>query len=80
MYIFPLILYHLSILPLPKDHRVALQRSLSKLLWKGGILLVRRQVCCQRPRDGGLGMPDIESHWLAERVAYLGRSLATDVV
>ena len=31
-YVFPLILYRLSVLPLPKDHRVALQRYLSKLL------------------------------------------------
>ena len=77
VYIFPFILYRLSVLPLPKEHRVALQRSLSKLLWKGRSPMVRRQVCCQRPRDGGLGMPDLESHWLAERLAYLGRSLMT---
>ena len=31
--------------------------------------MVRRQVCIQRTRNGGL-----ESHWLAERLAYLGRS------
>ena len=80
MYIFPLILYRLSVLPLPKDHRAALIRSLFKLLWKGGSPLVCRQVCYQRPRDGGLGMPDLESHQLAERLAYLGRSLTTDVV
>ena len=78
MYIFPLILYHLSVLPLPKDHRVALKQSLFKLLCKGRCLLVHRQICCQRPRDGGLGMPDLESHWLAERLAYLGRSLPKD--
>ena len=35
VYIFPLILYRLSVLPLPKDHRAALIRSLFKLLWKG---------------------------------------------
>ena len=37
--------------------------------------MVRRQVCIQRTRNGGLGMPDLESHWLAERLAYLGRAL-----
>ena len=37
--------------------------------------MVRRQVCIQRTRNGGLGMPDLESHWLAERLAYLGRVL-----
>ena len=72
-------LYHLSVLPLPKDHRVTLEQSLFKLLWKGRRPLVRRQVCCQRPRDGGLGMLDLESNWLAERLAYLGRSLTNDM-
>ena len=72
VYIFPLILYRLSVLPLPKVHRAALIRSLFKLLWKGRSPLVSRQVCYQRPRDGGLGMPDLESHRLAERLAYLG--------
>ena len=42
--------------------------------------MVRRLVCCQRPRNGGLGMIDLESHWLAERLAYLGRSLSRDTV
>ena len=38
--------------------------------------MVRRQVCCQRLQNGGLDMPDLENHWLAERLAYLGRSLS----
>ena len=69
VYIFPLIPYRLSVLPQHKNRRVALPPSLSKLLWKGRSPMVCRQVCCQRPRDGGLGMPDLESHWLAERLA-----------
>ena len=42
--------------------------------------MVRRQVCIQHTRNGGLGMLDLESHWLAERLAYLGRSLTGDAV
>ena len=42
--------------------------------------MVRRQVCIQRTRNDGLGMPDLESHWLAERLAYLARSLTGDAV
>ena len=42
--------------------------------------MVRRQVCIQRTRNGGLGMPDLESQWLAERLAYLVRSLTGDAV
>ena len=75
-YVFPLILYRLAVLPLPKARRLAL----SRLLWGGARPMVRRQVCIQRTRNGGLGMPDLESHWLAERLAYLGRSLTGDAV
>ena len=42
--------------------------------------MVHRKVCFQRTRNGGLGMPDLESHWLAERLAYLGQSLTGDAV
>ena len=72
-YVFPLILYRLAVLPLPKAHRLALQRSLSRLVWGGARPMVRRQVCIQRTRN-------LESHWLAERLAYLGRVLTGDSV
>ena len=68
VYVFPLILYRLAVLPLPKVNRLALQRSLSRLLWGGARPMVHRQVCIQRTRNRGLGMPDLESHWLAERL------------
>ena len=42
--------------------------------------MFRRQVCIQRMHNGGLGMPDLESHWLAERLAHGGRSLTGDAV
>ena len=74
VYVFPLILYRLAVLSLPKARRQALKQSLSRLLWGGARPMVRRQVYIQRTRNGGLGMPYLESHWLAERLAYLGRS------
>ena len=40
--------------------------------------MVRRRVCIQRTRNGGLGMPDLESHWLAERLAYLDGGLSDE--
>ena len=55
MYIFPLILYPLSVLPLPRFHRMALKQSLSKLFWKGRSPMARRLVCYQRPRNEGHG-------------------------
>ena len=79
-YIFPLILFRLSVLPLPKDHRVALEQSLFKLHGKGRSPLVRTRICCQRLRDGSLGMPDLESHWLVERLGYLSWLLTMEAV
>ena len=77
VYVFPLILYRNAVLPLPEARRLALQQSLSSLLWGGAR---RRQVFIQRRRNGGLSMPDLESHRLAERLACLGRSLTGDAV
>ena len=50
------------------------------LLWGGRRPMVRKQICIQRTLNKGLDMPDLESHWLAERLAYLGRSLTGDAV
>ena len=80
VYVFSVSLYRLSVLLLPKGSRVALKQSLSKLLWGGRSPMVRIQVSHQRLCNGGLGMPDLESYWLAERLAFLGRSLTRDTV
>ena len=78
VYVFLLILYRLAVLFLPEARRLALKRSISRLLLEGRRLMVRRQVCIRRTCNGGLGMPDLESHWLAERLTYLGKSLSED--
>ena len=75
MYVFPLILYRLAVLPLPEARRLTL-RSFYRLFWGGARPMVCRQVCIQCTRNGGLGMPDLESHWLAERLDG-GRSVET---
>ena len=79
-YIFPLILNRLCVLPLPEDRWLVLQQSLTRLLCGGQRPIVHRQVCIQHTCNGGLGMPDLESHWLTERLVYLGCSLSGDVV
>ena len=75
VYVFPLILYRLAVTSLPKARRLALQRSLSRLFWVGARPMVCRQVCIQRIRNGVW-----VCYWLAERLAYLGRSLTRDAV
>ena len=67
--------YNLNIFS--KLARSAKTTSRSRLLWGGARPMVRRQVCIQRTRNGGLGMPDLESHWLAGLVLGGGRSVET---
>ena len=71
----PPFLYRLFVIPLPESHRRTLRQFLATLLKRGGKLMICRQVYYQRPHNGGLGMPDLESLWFAERSAFLGRSL-----
>ena len=80
VYIFPFTLYRWSVLPLSRNRRLALQQSLTRLLSESRRPMVRRQICIQRTSNEGLGMPDLESHWLTERLVYLGRSLSRDAV
>ena len=75
MYVFPLILYQLAVLTLPKARRLALQRSLCRLFWVGARPMVHRQVSTKIHATGVW-----VCHWLAERLAYLGRSLTRDAV
>ena len=65
LFILPMILYWLSVLSPPEGHRRALRQSLTTSLRQGGKPIVCRQVCCQCTRYGGLGMLDLNSHWLA---------------
>ena len=75
-YVFPMILYRLSVIPLPRDRLKALERLLFTLLWKKATKAkVLRKVCYQRIREGGLGMPDILSHLRAERLSFLIKTM-----
>ena len=76
LYVFPLILYRLAVLPLPKARRLALQRPLSRLLCGG-----------QRPMNVDRSASNVRATgvrvcliWFAERLAYLGRFLTRDAV
>ena len=81
MYIFPLILYRLSVLPLPRNHQLVLQQSLFKLLWGDWRPMVHRRVCCQvmgsryawsgepqvRWKTGLLGLILVKEHSVEEK-------------
>ena len=50
----------------------------TSLLWKRGQRMICRHVCFQRSCNGDLGMPNFTSHWLAEKLIFLGWSLTED--
>ena len=74
MYVFRVIFYRLSLLPLPVGPGGALKQFLSKLLRGGQRPMVHRQVCHQRLCYGCLEMPDLG------RLAFLDRSLTRDMM
>ena len=80
VYIFPLILYRLSVLSMLKSYWLVLIQSLSKLLCSGQKPVVLKQVCYQYPCNGGSGMLHLESNWLSERLPHLGQFLLRDMV
>ena len=74
----PLILYQLSVLPLPGARLLALERDLFRFLWKGRRSMVRRHICSQRPCNGGIGMLNLTALKDAERLTFLYRSITQE--
>ena len=78
-HVFPLILYKLSVIPCEKRVITAIEQLLTLILWKH-IRRVRadRTTCHQRVVHGGLGMPCIQSHLDACRLAFLAKASNED--
>ena len=73
-----MVLYQLS--HLPDESRLVQQRSRFIQLRGGWRSMVCGHLCCQRPHNGGLRMLDLKSHYLTEKLAFLGRSLMDKAV
>ncbi|CAE1331312.1 unnamed protein product [Acanthosepion pharaonis] len=72
-HIYPILLYRLSVLPLPYARLMQLVRTLFSFLWRGKAPMVSREVCCLHPSEGGLGMPSIEIRQYMLRITFLDR-------
>lgn len=79
IYLYPPILYRLSVLLIIAKELTKFQRFLSKMLWVRGRPVVCREVCFQHPCRGGLGLPHL-SHKRALRLAFLRRKIDRDPV
>ena len=78
-HVFPLILYKLSVIPCSKEVITAFEQLLSLILWKK-VRRVRanRATCHQRLIHGGLGMPSVQAHLDAARLAFLAKASNED--
>ena len=73
-HIYPLIVYQMSVLPLPCTVLAKLVDALYTFLW--GVSrapMVRREICQLHPSEGGLGMPDIGARLVTLRMSFLVR-------
>ena len=75
-HIYPLILYRLSVLPLPVTYLVNLERALFQFIWGRRAPMVRREICFLHPSEGGLGVPNVETRRHTLRLTFLGRMCA----
>jgi len=75
-YIYPLILYRLSVLPIPSTLLIQLERALFQFIWGKRAPMVRRDICCLHPSEGGLGVPSVETRRHTLRLRFLGRAIS----
>ena len=72
-YIYPLVVYRMSAIPLPCTDLVQLETALFRLLWGHKQPMVRREICQLHPAEGGLGMPHVEKRRHTLRLNFLER-------
>ena len=72
-HIYPLIVYLLSILPLPDNIMSKLEAVMFEFLWQEKKHLVNRGICQLHPSEGGLGMPNLKTRQTILRFAFLER-------
>ena len=77
-HIYPIIVYRLSVLPLPCTDQLRLEQALFALLWGSKQPVVRREICQLHPSEGGLGMPNITIRQHTLRLNFLDRMCSQD--
>ena len=60
-HIYLLVVYRLSVLPIPCTILFKLERILFQFIWTKSFPLVRWEICYLHPSEGGLGVPNVET-------------------
>ena len=76
-HIYFLVVYRLSVLPIPCTILFKLERILFQFVWAKRLPLVRREIYNLHPSEGGLGVPNVtRRHTL--RLTFLDRMCSQD--
>ena len=73
LHIYPLVVYRLSMLPIPCTIISKLERILFHLIWAKKAPLLQRKICCLYLCEGSLGMPNVETWSHTLHLSFLDR-------
>ena len=77
-HIYSLVVYQLSVLPIPATILFKLERILFQFIWAKRFPSVRREICYLHPSEGGLGVPNVEARRHILRLTFLDRMYSRD--
>ena len=77
-HIYSLVVYRLSVLPIPCTILLKLERILFQFFRAKRFRLVRREICYLHSSEGGLGVPNIETWRHTLRLTLLDRMCSQD--
>ena len=75
-HIYSVVVYRLSVLPIPCTILFKLERIL--IVWAKRFPLVRREICYLHPSEGGLGVPNVETWHHTVGLTFLDRMCSRD--
>ena len=77
-HIYSLVVYRLSVLPIPPTTLFKQEKILFQFIWAKRYPLVRREICYLHPSEGGLGVPNVEARRHTLRLTFLDRMCSRD--
>ena len=77
-HIYSLVVYQLSVLPIPSTILFKLEMILFQFVWAKRFPLVRWVICYLHPPEGGLGVPNVETQRHTLRLIFLDRTCSQD--
>ena len=77
-HIYPLVVYRLSVLPIPGTILFKMERILFWFIWAKRFPLVRREIYYLHPSEGGLGVLNVETRRHTLRLTFLDRMCSQD--